>query len=235
MGLRNIISGEDKRQVIVNHASCTNYLNSPESLLLPLFFQTDMNIPPSTKITITGDLGSGKSAVSKILCEKTGFEYVSTGRIQRQLAQELDLDTLEMNRRADTDPTIDQRIDGIFVDLGKDAKGYVVDSRMAWFFLPESFKVYLQADVAVAAERILNDPSRKSEEYETKEEAIRKILARKQSENARFLVKYGADSTNLHNFDLVLDTTNRSPEQVAALILKSVLWKNAGVPFSRFM
>ena len=202
---------------------------------MPLFFQTDMNIPPSTKITITGDLGSGKSAVSKILCEKTGFEYVSTGRIQRQLAQELDLDTLEMNRRADTDPTIDQRIDGIFVDLGKDAKGYVVDSRMAWFFLPESFKVYLQADVAVAAERILNDPSRKSEEYETKEEAIRKILARKQSENARFLVKYGADSTNLHNFDLVLDTTNRSPEQVAALILKSVLWKNAGVPFSRFM
>jgi cytidylate kinase len=194
-----------------------------------------MNIPPSTKITITGDLGSGKSAVSKILCEKTGFEYVSTGRIQRQLAQELGLDTLEMNRRADTDPTIDQRIDGIFVDLGKDAKGYIVDSRMAWFFLPESFKVYLQADVTVAAERILNDPTRKSEEYETKEEAIRKILARKESENNRFLVKYGADCGNLHNFDLVLDTTRRSPEQVAALILKSVLWKKEGVPFARFL
>ena len=193
-----------------------------------------MNIPPSTKITITGDLGSGKSAVSKILCEKTGFEYVSTGRIQRQLAQELGLDTLEMNRRADTDPTIDQRIDGIFVDLGKDAKGYVVDSRMAWFFLPDSFKVYLQTDVAVAAERILNDPNRKSEGYETKEEAIRKILARKESENNRFLVKYGADCGNLHNFDLVLNTTNRSPEQVAALILKAVLWKKEGVPFARF-
>ena len=193
-----------------------------------------MNIPPSTKITITGDLGSGKSAVSKILCEKTGFEYVSTGRIQRQLAQELGLDTLEMNRRADTDPTIDQRIDGIFVDLGKDAKGDVVDSRMSWFFLPDSFKVYLQTDVAVAAERILNDPNRKSEGYETKEEAIRKILARKESENNRFLVKYGADCGNLHNFDLVLNTTNRSPEQVAALILKAVLWKKEGVPFARF-
>ncbi len=194
-----------------------------------------MNIPPSTKITITGDLGSGKSAVSKILCEKTGFEYVSTGRIQRQLAQELGLDTLEMNRRADADPTIDQRIDGIFVELGKDAKGYIVDSRMAWFFLPDSFKVYLQTDVTVAADRILNDPTRKSEEYETKEEAVQKILARKQSENARFLVKYGADCGNLHNFDLVLDTTRRSPEQVAGLILKSVLWKNAGVPFARFL
>ncbi len=194
-----------------------------------------MTIPASVKITITGDLGSGKSAVSKILCEKTGFEYVSTGRIQRQLAQELGLDTLEMNRRADTDPTIDQRIDGIFIDLGKNPDGYVVDSRMAWFFLPDSFRVYLQTDVAVAAERILNDPHRKSEGYETKEEAIGKILARKQSENDRFLAKYGADSTDLHNFDLVVDTTHRSPEQVAALILKGVLLKKEGVPFARFL
>jgi cytidylate kinase len=189
----------------------------------------------TNKITITGDLGSGKSAVSKILCERTGFEYVSTGRIQRQLAQELGLDTLEMNRRADTDPTIDQRIDGIFVDLGKDPNGYIVDSRMAWFFLPDSFKIYLQTDVTVAAERILNDPTRKSEEYETKEEAVQKILARKQSENARFLAKYGADCGNLHNFDLVLDTTHRSPERVADLILKAVLWKKEGVPFARFL
>lgn len=194
-----------------------------------------MQIPSSIKITITGDLGSGKSAVSRILCEKTGFEYVSTGRIQRQLAQELGLDTLEMNRRADTDPSIDQRIDGIFIDLGKDPNGYIVDSRMAWFFLPGSFKVYLQTDVVVAAERIINDPHRKSEEYATKEEAIAKILARKQSENARFLAKYGADCANLHNFDLVVDTTHRSPEHVAALILKAVSWKREGVPFARFM
>ena len=194
-----------------------------------------MNIPPGTKITITGDLGSGKSAVSNILCEKTGFEYVSTGRIQRQLAQELGLDTLEMNRRADSDPTIDQRIDGIFVDLGKDPHGYVVDSRMAWFFLPESFKIYLKADVAVAAERILKDPNRKSEEYESKEEAIGKILARKESENARFLLKYGADCANLHNFDAVIDTTNRRPEQVAELIFKGLKARLDGVPFPRFL
>lgn len=193
------------------------------------------NDATTNKITITGDLGSGKSAVSKILCEKTGFEYISTGRIQRQLAQELGLDTLEMNRRADTDPTIDQRIDGIFVDLGKDPKNYVVDSRMAWFFLPGSFKVYLQTELAVAADRIFNDGTRKSEEYETKEEAVKKLLARKESENARFLAKYGADSTDLHNFDLVVDTTHRSQEQVAALILKGVLWQKEGVPFARFL
>ena len=173
----------------------------------------------NTKITLTGDLGSGKSAVSRILCERTGYEYVSTGRIQRQLAQEMGIDTLEMNRRADTDPSIDQRIDGIFIDLGKDPRGYVIDSRMAWFFLPDSFKVYLQADVHIAAARILSDPTRNSEQSASLDEAVAKITARKQSENARFLKKYGADSTNLSNFDLVVDTTKYSVEKVAELIL----------------
>jgi len=178
-----------------------------------------MHFPPGTKITITGDLGSGKSAVSRLLCERTGFQYVSTGRIQRQLAEQMGIDTLEMNRRADVDPSIDETIDGIFVALGNDSENYVVDSRMAWHFLPRSFKVYLRADVAVAAARILSDPGRNSEQYQSLDEAIEKITARKASENARFLKKYDADCTNMDNFDLVVDTTQRSPEEVGQIIL----------------
>jgi cytidylate kinase len=194
-----------------------------------------MTFPPASKITVTGDLGSGKSATSRLLCERTGFDYVSTGRIQRQLAQELNLDTLEMNRRADVDPTIDQRIDGIFIDLGKDPNPYVVDSRLAWFFLPSSYKVYLQTPPDIAAQRIIKDSTRHSERYENPEEAIQKILARKQSENERFLKKYGADSANLHNFDIVIDTTRRKPDQVADLILKGMQALLAGLPFPRFL
>ncbi len=188
---------------------------------------------PISKITLTGDLGSGKSTVSKILCERTGFEYISTGRVQRQLAQELGLDTLEMNRRADTDPSIDQRIDGIFVALGEDPKGYIVDSRMAWFFLPNSYKVFLQTDVHLAVQRILNDPDRSSEQYESVEEAVHKILARKASENARFLAKYGADCSNLDNFDLVIDTADRSQKVVADLIYDCWMAKNEGREYAR--
>lgn len=54
-------------------------------------------------------------------------------------------------------------------------------------FLPNSLKVYLRADVQVAAARILSDPNRNSEQYQTREEAVEKITARKASENARFL------------------------------------------------
>lgn len=192
-------------------------------------------IPKHTKITITGDLGSGKSVLSHILCTRMGFEYVSTGQVQRKLAQEMGIDTLEMNRRADTDPTIDERIDGIFVSLGHDPKGYVVDSRLAWFFLPGSYKIYLKTDIHVAARRILEDPKRNSEQYASEAEAIKKITARKQSENARFLDKYGADCANLHNFDLVIDTTHRTLEDVADLVLRAIDFQENGVPFARFL
>jgi cytidylate kinase len=74
-----------------------------------------MSLASDTKITLTGDLGSGKSAVSSILCEITGFEYLSTGRIQRKIAENMGMDTLELNRLADTDPSIDERIDSVFI------------------------------------------------------------------------------------------------------------------------
>lgn len=172
------------------------------------------------KITITGDLGSGKSAVSRILCEKTGYAYLSTGQIQRRLAAEMGIDTLALNRLADTDPEIDRQIDSVFIELRDNPGGYVVDSRLAWFFLPDSFKVYLSVPVEIAAARILADPNRNSEQYGDIREAIAKIQARKQSENKRFLDKYNADCGNMDNFDLLIDTSKRTPEQVADMILE---------------
>lgn len=49
-------------------------------------------------ITITGNLGSGKSSVAKILNER-GYEYSSTGNIFRQLAMEMDSLLRNLTRR----------------------------------------------------------------------------------------------------------------------------------------
>ena len=40
------------------------------------------------KISITGDLGSGKSTVAKQLAKDLGFDYISTGTIFREIAKE---------------------------------------------------------------------------------------------------------------------------------------------------
>jgi len=171
------------------------------------------------KITITGDLGSGKSAVSKLLKASTGFPIYSTGAILREIAQNRGMTVLELNQYAETHPEIDDEIDDFSRNLGKQSRSVIVDSRLAWFFIPNSFKVFLKVAIDEAVRRIMGHDRGATESYRDAETAKRDILARKQSENARFLELYGADCADMTNFDLVVDTTHRTPEQVNALIL----------------
>lgn len=173
------------------------------------------------KITITGDLGSGKSVVSKLLQEKLGFEVYSTGKVQREIAARYGMTTLELNQYAHTHPEIDEEIDSTFASLNHRPEGLIVDSRLAWHFMPQSFKVYLRVPIEVAATRIMGDSTRKGERYATAAQAIADITARKRSENERFLAKYNADCSNMANFDYVADTADKNPEAVAAGILQA--------------
>lgn len=179
-----------------------------------------MENPIQPKITITGDLGSGKSVVSKLLNAALGFETYSTGKVQREIAARHGMTTLELNQYAETHPEIDEEIDSVFKELNLRKEGLLVDSRMAWFFMPQSYKVYLKVPVEVSADRIMGDSSRKKEKYRDRAHAIQDISARKQSENTRFLEIYGADCGDMSNFDLVVDTSKISPEEVAGKILE---------------
>ena len=86
-------------------------------------------------ISLTGDLGSGKSTVSAILCKQLHYEYIYTGQIQRRIAERYAMTTNELNVYAETHPEIDREIDDTFKSL-VDANSLIVDSRMAWFFIP---------------------------------------------------------------------------------------------------
>ncbi|MCM1722369.1 (d)CMP kinase [Bacteroides ovatus] len=169
-------------------------------------------------ITITGDLGSGKSAVAKILSGKLNMEIISTGAIQREIAMKYGMTTLELNKYAENHPEIDEMIDNAIRNIGKQEKYYIIDSRLAWFFIPNSFKIYLQVDVDIAADRIKGD-KRDTEKYDSHEKAVNDIKARKKSENQRYLGLYGADCSNLDNFDLIIDTSKSTPEEIADLII----------------
>ena len=77
-------------------------------------------------ITITGDLGSGKSTVAKLIAEKTGMEYFSTGKIQRKIAEELKIDTLELNKRGKEDKSTDNLIDGKLIAMNNDGTNNII-------------------------------------------------------------------------------------------------------------
>lgn len=172
------------------------------------------------KISLAGDLGSGKSTVGKILAEALGAECYSTGTIQRQIAQEMGMTTLELNKYSETHPEIDFKIDDGLRALNAIEKNLIIDSRMAWHFVPNAFAVYLQVDPMLAAKRILA-ADRSVEKFKSVEDAMQSILHRRESEVLRYKTLYVVDIQNLKNYNFVIDTSKSTPTEVANAILQA--------------
>lgn len=183
--------------------------------------------PVEAVIALSGDLGSGKTAVSEVLASRLRLRRVSTGDLQRSIAQELGMTTLELNQYSETHPEIDDRIDGMLRDMERTGEAVILDSRLAWHFVPSAFKVHLVVDPTTAAERILSRPGGAVEEYASVDEAIAKLTARRESERKRFVDLYDIDITRWRNYDLVIDTTQASIDEVAGTICEVL---DEGVP-----
>lgn len=158
-------------------------------------------------IAISGELGSGKSAVAGALSQALGAEVVSTGAIHRQIAASRGESALETNLAAESDEEIDRRIDGELVRRAEQDAPIVFDSRMAWHFVPEALKVHLVVDPAVGAARMLGRSPTDVERYTSVEEATARAEDRHASEHRRFLAKYDVDIDRLRNYDVVVDTS----------------------------
>ena len=180
----------------------------------------------AVKISLAGDLGSGKSTVADILIGRLGAEYYSTGAIVRSIAAKHGMSVVELNVYMETHPEIDNEIDNGLVELGNLDKSMVIDSRMAWHFTKGTFKVYLSTDIETSALRIMG-ANRRGEHSATLEDTIKETKARRESEKKRYKTQYGVDIKDLSNYTLIVDTTVATPDKVAECILSSLEeWKN---------
>ena len=181
-------------------------------------------------ITVTGKLGSGKSTVCKALANEHGFKVYSTGTIHREIAKNRGISTIEMNEYMIKDTSFDFEIDREVERLSKEQEGkkIVFDSRMAWHFVPKSFKVFVYVDPLVAAKRVIADPRGEEEPYEDLQDAMVRLLQRAQIENRRFIEIYGADYFDYDNYDLVVDSTYFDAKTIAEKIYERYLEFTAG-------
>ena len=185
------------------------------------------------KISLAGDLGSGKSTVGKILAEEFQAELYSTGTIQRAIAVEMGMTTLQLNQYMETHPEIDGKIDDGLRALEKEPKNLIIDSRMAWHFVPSSFSVYMMADAYISAERIMN-AGRESEPFASVEEAVRSVSDRRKSEMLRYSHLYGVNIKDMENYVYVIDTSYVDPQTVADHISAHYKLFAAGKTFDRY-
>ena len=101
-------------------------------------------------------------------------------------------------------------------------KVYIIDARLAWQRIPNSFAVRTVVDEVVAGLRAYDDESRGPEDsYPDPESAIEATKKRRDGEIQRYIERYGIDLTDPTHYNLVLDTTHLTPEEVAKKIIEA--------------
>ncbi len=177
-------------------------------------------------ITLTGVPGSGKTTAAKALSAALGVPWYSIGDLRGKMAQERGLTIDQLNALGEKEAFTDRDIDDYQAKIGERGEDCIVEGRLSWHFIPSSFKVFLDADPAVAGERIYRAQltHRRTDEpvYGSAKEAADTMAARVASDVRRYQKYYGVDFHDHANYDLVIDTTRVPPEETAARILEAV-------------
>ena len=182
-------------------------------------------------ITIAGKPGSGKSFTSKEVAKILDYKHFSSGALFRTIGKDRGINVLDTNLAAEQEKEIDYMVDEKLRSIYETEDELVIDSRMAWHWMPASFKVYLDLDLNVAAARILNDMDeerRKAEEVPADPTLYAdRLQARLDSEAKRYLNLYQVNPYDPNNYDLVIDTQlNNKNEVVEKVVTEYKNWLN---------
>lgn len=179
-------------------------------------------------ITISGAHGSGKSTVAQMLADKLSWPRYYMGGLRREAAKKRGLTLAEYNTLGETDPTTDTEVDEYQRQLGLSSDNFIIEGRTSWYFIPHSFKVYLDVSEEEAQRRVFSHLQQKNDRNEDKnlsslEDVRRSLQARLNSDRLRYQKHYGIDVNDLSHYDFYLDTTNLSPDEVFLTVYQAAL------------
>ncbi|MFX1418308.1 MAG: (d)CMP kinase [Promethearchaeota archaeon] len=169
-------------------------------------------------ITISGLHGTGKSTIGKLMAEKLGIEYYSTGQAFRDLAQKMNMTLAEFTEYVEKNPEIDKKLDNKIIEIAQ--KGSVIiDSQLSGYILKtySDFNILLTCSLETRVKRMVQ---RDSSNYEEK---VKETKIREKSELERFKQLYNIDLSNKQElnqiYDLIIDTENLTVEEILKKIL----------------
>ncbi|MBC7107969.1 MAG: AAA family ATPase [Methanomassiliicoccales archaeon] len=172
------------------------------------------------RITISGPPGSGKTTVCKLLSDKLGIRYVVSGAVFRKMAEEHGLSLEEFGKLAEKDAQFDRMLDEEMLRIARENDNIILEGRLTGYLLNkngiDAFKIYLDAE--------LDERSRRASMRDgiDGDAARKKIIEREKCEATRYERYYGFDPADRSFYDLVIDTTHLSPDEVVSKIIRAL-------------
>lgn len=170
-----------------------------------------------TLIAVAGLPGTGTTTLCRLLSPRLRLPHVYAGQLFRDMAKEHSMSVNQFGEYAETHPEIDIELDRRMIDVAKKG-GAILEGRMVAWQLREAhaagFKVLLEAPEETRARRVADREGAKD---------WMQVLAenrhREASEAKRYREFYGFDPNDPRHYDLVIDSSTRTPEQIADMVV----------------
>ncbi|MGA3022346.1 MAG: (d)CMP kinase [Thermoplasmata archaeon] len=176
-------------------------------------------------VTVGGPPGSGKSTAGRLVAGSLGLEFRSAGELFRAEARRRGMDLAEFGRYAATHPEVDRDLDRSMQALAR--PGRLLDGRIQGALCRRAgLRAY---DIAVTAREDVRVRRVADRDRQSLEEARVQVREREASERDRYRRFYGID-LDQERADLVVDSSDRPPLEVADAILAFVREREAAAP-----
>jgi len=168
------------------------------------------------RIAISGKSGCGNTTVSTLVADKLNYKLINF--TFRNLAKEKGIEFWDFCKMAESDDSYDKELDNRQIDMAMAEENCVLGSRLAIWMLKEAdLKVYLFASDQERASRVFK------REGGSLEKRLEQTKMRDKNDTNRYKKIYSIDNNDFDLADLVINTEELQPQEVATIIVNKVL------------
>ena len=167
-------------------------------------------------LSMSGLPGSGTTTVSKLLAEHYGIDLVNAGDVFRGFAKEHGMTLAEFGKLAESDASIDVKIDERQKEIANTRDDIILEGRLAGHMAEKALKVWIKAPIIVRVKRI------SGRESTSVDVMLDETIKREASEAVRYKEIYEIDIEDLSVYDLVIDSGKWDQFEIMNILIAAI-------------
>ncbi len=167
-------------------------------------------------LSMSGLPGSGTTTVSKLLAEHYGVDLVNAGDVFRGLAKEHGMTLAEFGALAESDASIDVKIDERQKEIANTRDDIILEGRLAGHMAEKALKVWIKAPIDVRVKRI---SGREGASFDV---MLDETIRREASEAVRYKEIYEIDIEDMSVYDLVIDSGKWDQFEIVKILMTAI-------------